>query len=51
MEKINLCKINQVITRYALIGLLVKLSYLKLCEAHYLSKFDLSRLTKLFSIL
>ena len=48
MQKINLCKRSQVITRYALIDLPLILSYLKLYEAHYLSNFDLSSATKLF---
>ena len=47
----NLCKRSQVVTRYALIGLSLILSYLKLYEAHYLSNFDLSSATKLFCIL
>ena len=51
MQTINLCKRSQVITRYALIGLSLILSYLKLYEAHYLSNFDLSSATKLFCIL
>ena len=51
MQTINLCKRSQVITRYALIGLSMILSYLKLYEAHFLSNFGLSSATKLFCIL
>ena len=43
MQKINLCKRSQVITRYALIVLSLILSYLKFCESHYLSRFHLSK--------
>ena len=39
------------VTRYALIGLSLILSYLKLYEAHYLSNFDLGSAIKLFCIL
>ena len=51
MQKINLCKSSQVITRYALISLSLILSYLQLYEVHYLSNFDLSSATKLFCFL
>ena len=51
MQKLNLCKRSQVITRYASIGLSLTLSNLKFFEAHYLSDFDLSSGTKLFYIL
>ena len=42
VQKINLYKRNQVITRYALIRLSLVLSYLKFCEVRYLSNYDLS---------
>ena len=51
MQTTNLCNRSQVITRYALIGLSLILSYLKIYEANHLSNFDLSSATKLFCIL